>query len=149
MYKKYGMLLAVILFGMFLIYRYSHQESSLFKSIHVGNQSLKVKVADTQSLRELGLGNRDTLGKADGMLFIFDTPGMYGFWMKDMKFDLDIIWIDQTGKVIGFEKNVSKNSYPKISYPPNEVRYVLEMNTGSIEKWGIKVGDSMTPLVVK
>ena len=73
MYKKYGLVLLVILFGALIYNRFAHEESSLFKSMQIGDQSLKVEVADTQSLRELGLGNRDSLGKASGMLFILTS----------------------------------------------------------------------------
>jgi len=113
--------------------------------IKIGSQSLNVEIANTEELRELGLGNRDAIGSADGMLFVFDTPGTYGFWMKDMKFDIDILWIDKDQKVIGFEKNVSKNSYPQVFYPKKEVKYSLELKAGSIDEQGIKVNDLLSP----
>ena len=61
--------------------------------------SLRLEVADTDASRTLGLSGRDSLDSGAGMLFTFDAPGIYPFWMKDMKFPLDMVWID-SGKVV-------------------------------------------------
>ena len=79
------------------------------------------------------------------MLFYFDSPGKYGFWMKDMKFDIDIIWIDMDQKVVGMAENVAVNSYPKIFYPPSDVKYVLEVPSGFTVEHNIKIGDIFSP----
>src|SRR5882672_5260542 len=49
--------------------------------------------ADTDALRTLGLSGHSPLAADEGMLFIFPAPGEYGFWMKDMLFPLDLVWI--------------------------------------------------------
>ena len=66
--------------------------------------ALSVEVADTQASRELGLSGREKMGDDEGILFVFDTPGRYGFWMKDMQFPLDIIWINQNGVVVNMKE---------------------------------------------
>ena len=53
-----------------------------------------------------GLSIKNTLNESEGMLFPFDTPGEYSFWMKDMKFPIDIIWIDSNYKIVYIEKNL-------------------------------------------
>jgi uncharacterized membrane protein (UPF0127 family) len=66
---------------------------------------LSVEVADTPAERGRGLSGREMLPENSGMLFVFDTPGRYGFWMYGMKFPLDIIWIDESLRVVYFVEN--------------------------------------------
>jgi uncharacterized membrane protein (UPF0127 family) len=66
---------------------------------------LSVEVADTPAERGRGLSGREMLPENSGMLFVFDTPGRYGFWMYGMKFPLDIIWIDERLRVVYFVEN--------------------------------------------
>jgi uncharacterized membrane protein (UPF0127 family) len=68
---------------------------------------LSVEVADTPAERGRGLSGREMLPENSGMLFVFDTPGRYGFWMYGMKFPLDIIWIDERLRVVYFVENVT------------------------------------------
>jgi uncharacterized protein len=93
-----------------------------------------VLVADTEALRELGLGQRATLPEDSGMLFVFDHADTYGFWMKDMEFPLDIIWLDQDFRVIHIERDLSPETYPKIFTPTAKASFVLEVNAGIAEK---------------
>lgn len=92
--------------------------------------SIPVTIADTQSEQEQGLSDTLSLAPNTGKLFVFNTPGRYGFWMKDMHYGLDLIWIDKDFKVVGIDKGVTPETYPKIFYPPQEVGYVLEVNSG-------------------
>ena len=114
--------------------------------LQIGTQQLLVQIAKTNAEREQGLSGRNALSDNQGMLFDFsDTPGgTPGFWMKDMKFDLDFIWINQ-GKVIGITPNVSAPKSPndilKTYYPPSPVDEVLEVNSGWAKLHNIKVGD--------
>lgn len=67
----------------------------------IGDNTWNVEIASTTTEKALGLSGRDGLGENDGMLFLFDRPGVQNFWMKDMKFPLDMIWISG-GQVVGF-----------------------------------------------
>jgi len=77
------------------------------------------------------------------MLFVFDTPAKYGFWMKDMNFDLDMVWIDANNKVLAITKSISKDSYPQVFNPPSAVKYVLEVPSGFSDRAGLKVGQML------
>lgn len=99
-----------------------------------------VDVADDEVLRERGLSGRDSLEKNSGMLFVFDKPGIYGFWMKDMRFSIDIVWI-RDGKVLGYEENLDYLDQSSIYYPPGEVDTVLEIGAGEVGEIGIEKGD--------
>lgn len=110
------------------------------KEIIVGNNSLNVEIADTESLRERGLSGKEDLREGAGMLFVFPTDGKYGFWMKDMNFPIDIIWIKKN-KIIGIENSLSPNTYPEIFYANDDVNFVLEVPAGFSLRHNIKIGD--------
>jgi uncharacterized membrane protein (UPF0127 family) len=94
------------------------------------NLSIPVTIADTPEEQEVGLSYTSSLEQNTGKLFVFNTVGKYGFWMKDMNYSLDLVWIDKDFKIIAIDKNVTPESYPNIFYPPKEVQYVLEVNAG-------------------
>ncbi|NDE68348.1 DUF192 domain-containing protein, partial [bacterium] len=60
----------------------------------------------------------------------FDTSAKYGFWMKDMLFSIDMIWLDENFKVITVAEDISPNSFPQVFYPAQPARYVLEVASG-------------------
>jgi hypothetical protein len=107
--------------------------------------ALQVEVADTQASRELGLSYRQTMGNDEGMLFIFEQPGRYGFWMKDMNFPLDIIWINQNGVVVDVQRDLSPETYreKKTYMNTSDANYVLEINAGMAEKFGLYIGSKV------
>ncbi len=111
----------------------------------IGNTVFTIEVASTTISRARGLSYRDGLGENQGMLFLFGDYSNYGFWMKDMNFPLDMIWI-KGDRVAGFSENaVPEPGVPmwklKIYYPPEAVDKVLEVNAGTVARDGIKAGD--------
>jgi uncharacterized membrane protein (UPF0127 family) len=92
-----------------------------------------------------GLSDRDPLPENHGMLFIFDHKEQYSFWMKDMKFPLDMIWIDDK-VIVDISKNVPVpvvgQNLP-IYTPKRQVNRVLEVNAGTADRLGIKVDDTI------
>ena len=98
---------------------------------------INVIVASTSEQQSLGLGQRDALPANEGMLFPFAVPGQYGFWMKDMRFSLDMVWISADKRVVMVSRDVSPASYPEVLYPPNPISYVLELNRDSAVRFGI------------
>ena len=71
------------------------------------------------------------------MLFIFDSPAQYGFWMKDMDFAIDIVWIDEKFHVVDVDKEVLPETFPQVFYPDQAVVYVLELPAGTVDKYQI------------
>ncbi len=119
-------------------------------SLFVSNQTIQVAVADTESKRAAGLSNSAPLTDTQGMLFDFGLTNYArpSFWMKDMRFNLDLIWI-KDGRIIGFTKNLPApapglpdKALPSYS-PPGDVNQVLEVTGGWVDKYKIKVGDSV------
>lgn len=106
--------------------------------------ALEAEVAKTKSSRELGLSFRESMRDDEGMLFIFEKSGRYGFWMKDMKFSIDIIWINEKGIVVNVERNVTPNTYPSTTFiNSSDAKYVLEINEGLAKKFGLFIGSKV------
>jgi uncharacterized membrane protein (UPF0127 family) len=103
-----------------------------------------VEIAKTTQERANGLSNRASLPEDDGMLFVFPEPSLIGFWAKEMKFSFDIIWINENSEIIGFEKSLepceSVETCP-VYYPPKEIKYVLEINSGLSDNYSFEEGD--------
>ena len=124
----------------------STQAQTGTKTIKVGPKILSVEVADTEAKRQKGLGSKTSLRQDDGMLFVFDQrQTRHTFWMKDMQFDLDIIWISN-GKIVQIDKDVKTEpgvaDYNLRRYSSQvPVDYVLEVSAGFSDKNSIKVGD--------
>lgn len=93
-----------------------------------------VIIVDTDEKRMRGLSGMKTLPNDTGMFFVFDTSGKYGFWMKDMLFPIDIIWLDEDFKIITVAEDIFPNSYPQVFYPERAARYVLEVTSGVAER---------------
>ena len=103
-----------------------------------------VEVVDTQDKLSKGLSLRKSLDESEGMLFIFEKPGVHGFWMKEMLFPIDILWFDSDQKLIGVSENTQPESYPEVFYPPSEIRYVLELPAGTFSKLNLSIGEIFT-----
>lgn len=113
------------------------------KTIRIDGQQINVAIADTPQLQELGLGNRDGMGADEGMLFIFQQDSEYAFWMKDMYFSIDMVWISSASKIVYIASNVSPQTYPEDFAPTSPARYVLELHAGYAQAHGFKVGDTV------
>ncbi len=113
-------------------------------ALRIGETVINTILADTPAKRTQGLSGMDSIASLEGMLFIFDTPAAYGFWMKDMKFPIDIIWIDKNLKISDIVTDIEPESYPKIFNPRSDSLYVLEVNAGFVASRSIKIGDQVT-----
>lgn len=111
--------------------------------IRVGEATIPVEVADTDAERIQGLSGRDSLQHGSGLLFIFEKESIQGFWMKDMHFAIDIVWIDENWAVIGIERSVEPDSYPTVFYSSGPAKYVLELNSGEATTLGIDIGSKL------
>ena len=118
----------LLLFG--VLYRGQAREVPEVRTVAIGDTVLRVEVARTEEQLTTGLSRRRSLKEGTGMLFIFDTEGAHAIWMKDMRFPLDIVWIDENGKVVHIAEDVSPDTYPQSFSSPTPARYVLEVPAG-------------------
>jgi hypothetical protein len=118
------------------------------KYVKIAGQNIKVDLALTSAEQEQGLSGRFSLDNNSGMLFIFEYPGSYPFWMKDMNFPIDIIWLAPSeggdaseAKVIYIKKDARPEDYPATYGPDIDAKYILEITSGFSDKNNLKVGD--------
>src|SRR3990167_28355 len=71
------------------------QETKQHEKLEIAGKTIKIEVAQTPEQLAKGLGGRVSFPKDQGMLFLFGRKDFYSFWMKNMRFSLDFIWIDQ------------------------------------------------------
>ena len=113
-------------------------------TLQIKNSLISVEVADSPSERSRGLSGRDSLSPDTGLLFIFPTPDRHSFWMKDMTFALDFIWIN-SNKVVQVTTNVPPPASPTAQIPvirPDfPVIWVLEVPAGFVKEHQVEVGD--------
>lgn len=128
-------------------------------------EAIALTVADTPAAREKGLGGRPSLKENEGMLFVFSEPGRYGIWMKDMRFPLDIIWLEERMgtkvkermstsvrwmntkrelAVVDVRENIAPSTYPEVLVPKKEALYALEVNAGAAAALGITQGAALS-----
>jgi uncharacterized membrane protein (UPF0127 family) len=106
--------------------------------------TISVEVAQTDTERQRGLMFRKSLGDDQGMLFVFEEPGFYPFWMKNTLIPLDMLWLDAGGRVVSISEYVPPCKTEECpSYPPTSQSaiYVVEVNAGFVKKHGVTVGD--------
>lgn len=108
-------------------------------SVHV---NLDIEIAETAYETQTGLMYRKTMEDRQGMLFIFEAPAVHSFYMKNTLIPLDILFIDDSLKIVTIQKNTTPLDESGIpSGAP--VRYVLEIKGGLSDRWGIAVGDAI------
>lgn len=134
----------VIIFGsIFLFLEKNLVLENETRAIKINGSQIIVEVAETAEAWQQGLSGRESLEEGRGMLFIFENPDIYSFWMKDMNFPIDIVWIDEHLVVVGLEKDVLPETYPETFLPNQPIKYVLEIPAGASEEYGIEIGDSV------
>ena len=146
--KKILYFLLVLFILFFFIFILPKKDYNLFvdkiRYVEIVNQKIKVEVLNTPETRAQGLSGRVNLAENNGMLFVFENPNNYPFWMKDMNFSIDMIWIGENMKITYIKKNATPESYPE-SFGPKEKtsKYVLEVFSGFTDKYNLKIGDKV------
>ena len=105
---------------------------------------LQLDVADTPAKKQRGLSGRGRLEPNEGMLFPYEQSGRYGFWMKDMDFAIDIIWLDEDNRVVTIKERAHPRSYPQTFKPDQPAKKVIETPAGWTQKQNINSGDQLT-----
>lgn len=113
------------------------------KTLQVGSRRYYLESAAKTDQQIRGLSNEKCLPANAGKLLIFSEPGERCIWMKDMRFDLDIIWLDDHKIINHIEKNVMPQSYPHSYCGNGPAAYVLEVNSGTAEAVRLKAGEKL------
>jgi len=113
------------------------------ESVLLGDVTIHVDVAQTEKEKEQGLSGIEVLPQNEGKLFIFDVPDTYGIWMKEMRFPIDIIWIDSSFSIVSIKTKALPESYPAVFMPEKPAQYVLEVNAGFAKQHMLEVGSKV------
>lgn len=112
-------------------------------TVTIDRYNISAFVADTDEKRSKGLSGVENMSENQGMLFVFNYPSKQGFWMKEMKFPLDIIWLDLNNSVIHIEKKLQPCTsvlFCTVYSPSKDAKYVLETISGFTDLHSVNVG---------
>lgn len=123
------------------------QDKLIEGNLRMGGKMFQVEIADNMMSRERGLSGREGLKENEGMLFIFSYSAAHSFWMKDMKFPIDMIWINGD-TIVGYADSVQppskENPLDLPSYsPPQSIDKVLEVRAGTARELNLRAGDKI------
>lgn len=147
MKKYFFILLALAVFG-FLAFQIKQGIGPLYSvdkpSVVVGKHIFKVEIADELLEHRLGLSGRELLESNHGMLFVFPDKQVRSFWMKNMEFPIDIVWIEDD-QVVKIDRDLPpEGAVPAKHYTSGiPVNYVLEINAGAAARYGVAAGDKV------
>lgn len=112
------------------------------KKLCFNSECFNFELALTKKQRTIGLSQKESMERDKAMLFVFKKEGYHSFWMKDVNFALDIIWLDSDKTVVGIKRDVQpcQDKCPSLT-PRSKSKYVLEVVAG--EAQNIEVGDKM------
>lgn len=105
--------------------------------------TVDIEIADTDFDTQTGLMYRDSMKDNQGMLFVFEDEQPRSFYMKNTRISLDLIFINENKKIVSFQKNAQP--FDERSLPSNApAKYVLEVNAGLVDTWGLIIQDSIS-----
>ena len=138
-----NILIFIIIAFFFSFFLYRGNEEASYKKIPISyrNKNISAFIADTPQKQRRGLAVRSSIGDNEAMLFVFPRSDIYPFWMKDMQFPIDIVWLDADKKVVFIKEHAQPKDFPETYTPNRRARYVIEFVDGFVEKNNVQVGD--------
>lgn len=137
-----GLVLALL--ALLYVLVYTRHQALPRGVVDIHDQPITVEIADTDASRVQGLSGRPSLLPGTGMLFVFENDGFFSFWMKDMRFPIDMVWLSSVGSVVYIQENISPNTYPRSYTSTTTARYVLELPAHYVSEHYVKLGDIAT-----
>jgi len=129
----------VVLFS----YKHAHDAANQPKLATPNGHVYNLLVAETAAEQAKGLGGRSSLPQNEAMIFPFTSEGTRCFWMKNMKFSLDMVWTNSQRQVVAVVPNVSPKTYPKTFCAQKPAQYVIELNAGQAKAADIVDGKTL------
>lgn len=109
-------------------------------SLQLGDGAFSAQLARTDEEQIKGLSGTASLAQDKAMIFVFSEDGRWPIWMKDMRYPIDIVWLDKDKTVVYIVKNAAPDSYPKSFAPKEKARYVVELAAGTTDQKRIIIG---------
>jgi uncharacterized membrane protein (UPF0127 family) len=148
--KRLAAITGIVLFAagitIFIASRHSTPAAKTYpticKRLYAGSNCITLERVATSEARMKGLSDRDSLARNSGMLFVFDRPDEQCFWMKDMRFNIDMVWLDSDRKIIKIVPDARPDSYPS-TYCAENTKYVIEFNAGDAKEFNLTTGQQL------
>lgn len=140
------LLIAVISSGFWSITRQAPKNTPMpIVSATIAGKTFRLHAPQTLEQRQTGLAAFNSIADDEGMIFRGIRPGVQSFWMKNMKFDIDILWVDANNQIVHIVQAVSKDSYPKTVQNPSSKpsSYVIELQAETCLRYGITSGQTV------
>lgn len=135
----------LVLVLIFMVVTYKPSDRAAYTTIELNGQTITAEVRNTPEGRALGLSGHAPLEENEGMLFVFNSEGKHSFWMKDMTFAIDVLWINN-GRVVDLWRDaqppVAGEDVPRY-VPGTPAMYVLEVPAGFTEEHNVRLGDEV------
>lgn len=139
----FGIVSLVILVVILMVIRLVPKEIH-YRTVKISNTNIRAEVADTSLKRMEGMMSKQSLPYGQGMLFEFDKEGYPEIWMMNMKFPIDILWINKDFKIVHIVENAQPCVINCQTYiPDKKALYVIEVNAGFVKKNRIELGDTI------
>ncbi len=138
---------ALVIMAVFLVFNQRASAPSKggeLIDLRINDKHFNVEVARSAAARTQGLGGRTSLNQNSSMLFVFDDEAIRCFWMKDMRFAIDIIWLDSEKRVVYQKQHVEPSTYPENFCSDEPARYVIELNAGVANDIGLAEDQQLT-----
>lgn len=113
-------------------------------TVSMPSKKIDAVVVDTPVLLQKGLSDKPCMPQDQAMLFVFDEPDRHGFWMKDMHFAIDIVWLDGSKRVVSIASSVRPETYPEVFTPDSTSSYVIEVPAGRANAYGLGKGTQLS-----
>lgn len=137
--KIYYFICLVFLASIFSYFSNFSRHGNRIRNISLNGETINLEVVESSSKLQKGLGGRKGICEKCGMLFVFTKSGTHTFWMKDMLFPLDILWL-KDGTIVHIEESVSEDFLGVLASRENADQ-VLELNAGSCKRLSLRIGD--------
>jgi uncharacterized membrane protein (UPF0127 family) len=135
--------------ALFLLAAAPAQAGSTAIAVLPNGSSFTLEVADDPETRRVGYMDRDVVGPAAGMLFVFEEDAVHSMWMKNCKVGLDMVWLDAAYRVVEVASDTkpcpAEGECPSI-IPKAASRFVIEFAAGTAARESLRVGDAVTVL---
>lgn len=112
-------------------------------TVTLNGYELGIEIVRTSEDQARGLSGRGSLRENTGMFFVYEEPLIPSFWMKDMNFPIDIIWVGNDKRIVDISENIAPETFPQLFRPRAPVQYVLEVNAGWAKTHTVSVGNEI------
>ena len=113
------------------------------QQLQISGQTINVEKVSLAEARQQGLSGRPCISPNQAMLFNFDKAGRYDFWMKDMRFAIDIVWLDSAKTITEISPSLDPSSYPQTFTSNEPSRFVLELPAGRAAQLNFQPGQTL------